>query len=343
MFRTKKINQIKIPLSFSSLERVCGAFGLFLLISLLSVQALALPDLEVQAMAKENSLFRQAENRILAVWKDLPSDFKSKIRPEQIEWINNGRDQAASSLIAKGLSKAEAYTKVTNDRSDYLLSRLKNNSNNTITTKLNTNSNSNCVSGNCKNGIGVWENDEYTYAGEYKNGKKHGKGVERRKKGNQYLVYNGNFVNDTFSGSGILYINNGRENPYIFGEFRNGELADGSRALIKFENGIEAYYSISSNNGKSTMTLIKKDTAELYCSKNKTSFHCIQRWAESNKDALATLLVVGYISAVVNSKNRISFNDIVKGMQSIEDSLKRRSQERGEEFANRILRKLRLR
>jgi TPR repeat protein len=83
-------------------------------------QSLALPDEEVQALARSSAIFKAAEDRIQRVWSELPKDIKSRVRADQIEWIKTLRDQEASQLISQGKSKAEAYAEVTNKKSDYL-------------------------------------------------------------------------------------------------------------------------------------------------------------------------------------------------------------------------------
>jgi hypothetical protein len=94
-----------------------------LLISLcfVTTQLYALPDSEIQKLVASSPNFAKAEQRILDVWKNLPKDFRSQIRNEQVEWIKNGRDREANKLINNGASTADAYAQVTNDRSDYLL------------------------------------------------------------------------------------------------------------------------------------------------------------------------------------------------------------------------------
>ncbi|MDR1051188.1 MAG: sel1 repeat family protein [Deltaproteobacteria bacterium] len=82
--------------------------------------ARALPDDEVRALAGSSSEFKAAEDRILRVWGSLPSDIKSRVRAEQIEWIKTVRDREAGELMSGGMSKAEAYAEVTNKKSDYL-------------------------------------------------------------------------------------------------------------------------------------------------------------------------------------------------------------------------------
>jgi TPR repeat protein len=82
--------------------------------------ALALPDEEVQQLVKSSSTFKNAEERILRVWGDLPKDVRSQVRQSQVDWIKTGRDNEANLLMDKGYSKADAYAEVTNKRSDYL-------------------------------------------------------------------------------------------------------------------------------------------------------------------------------------------------------------------------------
>jgi formylglycine-generating enzyme required for sulfatase activity len=95
-------------------------------LSISTNQALALPDEEIQAMARESDLFREAEERIVSIWKDLPGDFKASYRNEQREWIKTLRDQEAEALMTQGCAKDEAYAAVTDARSDYLLFRVQN-------------------------------------------------------------------------------------------------------------------------------------------------------------------------------------------------------------------------
>jgi hypothetical protein len=80
----------------------------------------ALSDNDVQELASTSSNFKQAEDRILKTWLNLPKEFRKQIQKNQIEWIKTTRDSEANALIAKGKSKAESYADVTNFRSDYL-------------------------------------------------------------------------------------------------------------------------------------------------------------------------------------------------------------------------------
>jgi hypothetical protein len=96
------------------------SFSMLLLLTT-SSSSFALPDAEVQQLTKESSLFNSAEKRILDVWANLPKDLKKEVQKAQIEWIKVTRDQEAEVLMkSNGKTKAEAYTIVTNTRSDYL-------------------------------------------------------------------------------------------------------------------------------------------------------------------------------------------------------------------------------
>jgi hypothetical protein len=57
----------------------------------------------------------------VAVWQELPKEFKSAVRDEQIEWIKTTRDREARMLMDEGATFAEAYTRVTDARTEYLL------------------------------------------------------------------------------------------------------------------------------------------------------------------------------------------------------------------------------
>ncbi|MDR1608304.1 MAG: hypothetical protein LBT38_07860 [Deltaproteobacteria bacterium] len=83
--------------------------------------SLALPDEEVQQMARDYPIFKKAEDRIVRIWANLPKEQKKWLRSEQIDWIINLRDTEASALMEIGISRVEAYTIVTDNRSDYLL------------------------------------------------------------------------------------------------------------------------------------------------------------------------------------------------------------------------------
>jgi hypothetical protein len=87
---------------------------------LFSYDILALPDSEVQQLKKESSAFKKSEERILLVWDNLPKDIRNSVRNEQIQWIKTERDKDAEKYMSQGDSKADAYAKATDDRSNYL-------------------------------------------------------------------------------------------------------------------------------------------------------------------------------------------------------------------------------
>ena len=62
----------------------------------------------------------------------------------------------------------------------------------------------------------VYKNGNY-YIGEFKNGLRHGKGIEYYKNGN--IQYDGDFINDKFEGNGKYIYEDGE---YYIGEFKNG-------------------------------------------------------------------------------------------------------------------------
>ena len=63
----------------------------------------------------------------------------------------------------------------------------------------------------------IWENGCY-YIGQFKNGKKNGKGIIYYKKGN--IMYDGDFLNDKKEGNGKLILKNGQ---YYIGQFKKGK------------------------------------------------------------------------------------------------------------------------
>ncbi|MDR0572114.1 MAG: hypothetical protein LBG48_04655 [Rickettsiales bacterium] len=81
----------------------------------------AISDEEVKHFITTDEAFAKAEKRINSVWNQLDNRFKDMFRDEQIEWIKTKRDQEAQFYINLGLSKVDAYTLVTDDRSNYLI------------------------------------------------------------------------------------------------------------------------------------------------------------------------------------------------------------------------------
>ncbi len=195
-----------------------------------------------------------------------------------------------------------------------------------------------CVKGDCDNGKGIWlENNGYSYVGEFKNGRKHGQGVDRFGNESGYRIYNGSFINGSYDGDGVLYINNGQESPYIFGTFKNGNLAEGTEVLMKFENGVAAYYKAETGG---RLKIIEEKTVDLFCTQNPTYIGCIDKFVWNNKEAILGLIAVGYISSVVDSNNNLSFNDISHGIKMLADITRKRHDEHAQEFADRVVKKL---
>jgi hypothetical protein len=92
-----------------------------IILSISVTNIIALPDAVINSFKESDIDFANAEKRINQVWKELPSDIRNKVKSEQIEWIKTNRDIEANNLIKQGYEVISAYTKVTNDRSDYLL------------------------------------------------------------------------------------------------------------------------------------------------------------------------------------------------------------------------------
>lgn len=207
-----------------------------------------------------------------------------------------------------------------------------------------------CLQGNCENGTGVSfnENDNWTYAGEFKNGKKHGEGVERTGSETNYLLYNGSFINDVRWGKGVLLTKFDSGESYVFGSFSNNDLEIGSIAYAKVSGYSGGYYKVESiNGGQTKLSFLKEETANNYCSNNPLDISCITRFVNKNQNEIAAILAVGYFGAVLNSNpsdtngnSRMSFDDIANGIQLLNEHLYKRSNERALEFSKRITAKL---
>jgi len=201
-----------------------------------------------------------------------------------------------------------------------------------------------CQKGNCNDGQGIWLENNYSYAGSFKNGKKHGQGVDKIGSTESYRIYNGNFKNGSYDGSGVLYIYNRRDNPYIFGKFEDGNLANNSEVLMKFENDLSLYYRVNNNkDGSTNLILMEEKSADLFCSKNPTYISCLNRFMHKNQEAVMALMAIGYIGFVVNSDTKLSFSDLSNGVKLLADTMQKRRDERADDFANRIAKKLGIR
>ncbi|MBQ3456997.1 MAG: DUF1311 domain-containing protein [Synergistaceae bacterium] len=99
------------------MKRILSAAILTLI---LAGSAFGLSDKEYKQMMKSSKAFREADKFMNECYKEckqtLPrSDFET-VAEEQREWIKSGRDEEAQSFIDDGMSRAEAYAKVTNMR-----------------------------------------------------------------------------------------------------------------------------------------------------------------------------------------------------------------------------------
>jgi hypothetical protein len=132
-----------------------------------------------------------------------------------------------------------------------------------------------------------------------------------------------------------------KDNSYLFGNFKNDNFADGSEVLMKLESGLEIYYRAEViGSGSSSLKIIEEKTRNLFCSRNPTYIGCINKFVWENKETIFALMAVGYISSVVNSDSSMSFNDITQGIKTLADTIRKRRDERTQEFAERVARKL---
>ena len=99
-------------------------FAALLLILLMFSPSFALSDSEYLRMRKSSRDFAQADKRLNNVWnrlrRTLPRRIFTRLDELQREWVKNGRDEEAESLMDDGYSRTEAYTIATNDRADAL-------------------------------------------------------------------------------------------------------------------------------------------------------------------------------------------------------------------------------
>ena len=75
----------------------------------------------------------------------------------------------------------------------------------------------------------IWPNGCY-YIGQFKNGKRHGKGTIYYKNGN--IMYEGDFVNNKKEGYGKIILKNGQ---YYIGQFKNGKMH--GKGVTYYKNG----------------------------------------------------------------------------------------------------------
>ena len=99
------------------MKRILSAAILTLI---LAGSASGLSDKEYTRMMKTSKAFREADEFMNECYKEcrqtLPrSDFK-RVAEEQREWLASGRDETAQDFIDDGMTRAEAYAKVTEMR-----------------------------------------------------------------------------------------------------------------------------------------------------------------------------------------------------------------------------------
>lgn len=89
-----------------------------------------------------------------------------------------------------------------------------------------------CISGDCQNGYGVYTDEKYHYEGNFKDGKRDGQGKNTDAWGN---VYDGNWSNDKYSGFGTFKWKSGEKYE---GNWENGK-QEGQATYYKPDGSIE--------------------------------------------------------------------------------------------------------
>ena len=99
------------------MKRILSA-GILTLI--LAGSALGLSDKEYTRMMKTSKAFREADEFMTECYKEcrdtLPRSQFLEIQKEQREWLASGRDETAQDFIDDGMTRTEAYVKVTEMR-----------------------------------------------------------------------------------------------------------------------------------------------------------------------------------------------------------------------------------
>ena len=83
----------------------------------------ALPGSGAERLKLADPAFAQAEDRLRGIWRVLSPELKSQLESFQAELAKTGRGQEEPRPMGQGASFAEALTKGTNARSDYLLAK----------------------------------------------------------------------------------------------------------------------------------------------------------------------------------------------------------------------------
>ena len=102
-----------------------SAFFVFLLVLTLGVTpAFALTDNEYRILVSTSQAFKEADEELGKVWKEVYGGLSEKdqkfIMKSQQYWIKEWRDTVLKRLMKQGMSKTDAYTKVTKDRINML-------------------------------------------------------------------------------------------------------------------------------------------------------------------------------------------------------------------------------
>ena len=107
--------------------RIALAAGLMAVI-LSASGAFALSDREYKEMLQTSPEYRRAEAELSTAWNRIRTIIKNRkegmwpreMLDSQREWVASGRDEEAQALINRGMSRSEAYAKVTRARAKYL-------------------------------------------------------------------------------------------------------------------------------------------------------------------------------------------------------------------------------
>ncbi|MBQ7154402.1 MAG: hypothetical protein IJR85_02465 [Synergistaceae bacterium] len=95
-----------------------------MLVLLLAGTAFALEDSEYRKMKESNGKFAEADRLLneayIKLRQAVPATKTREVRAEQREWLDSGRDIAASQYMEEGYPKIKAYTMATNDRTKEL-------------------------------------------------------------------------------------------------------------------------------------------------------------------------------------------------------------------------------
>ena len=92
----------------------------FAAVCLFAASALALSDEDYLEMKKNSREFAKADRELTQAWNEAKKVLSKKdfaaLKKEQLEWIEEGRDEKAEELIDDGMDTDEAYAAVTRER-----------------------------------------------------------------------------------------------------------------------------------------------------------------------------------------------------------------------------------